>query len=125
MDAFMKLKNKRLIIGGLIIVLLAIGSLAFIQFQSSGKSQAKTTQTIKTAEVTQGDLTTDISGTGKIVAPNAIDLAFSTTGKVAELNVNPGKSVSEGDILAKLDQISTLQEAVENAKLDLTKALLD
>ncbi|KPL72604.1 hypothetical protein ADM99_05715 [Leptolinea tardivitalis] len=122
MDAFMKLKNKRLIIGGLIIVLLAIGSLAFIQFQSSGKSQAKTTQTIKTAEVTQGDLTTDISGTGKIVAPNAIDLAFSTTGKVAELNVNPGKSVSEGDILAKLDQISTLQEAVENAKLDLAKA---
>jgi multidrug efflux pump subunit AcrA (membrane-fusion protein) len=31
------------------------------------------------------------------------------------LNVNPGKLVEEGDVLAKLDRISALQEAVENA----------
>jgi HlyD family secretion protein len=122
MDAFQKLKNKRLIIGGIIVVLLGLGSFAFVSLQSAGKNQAKSTQSIKTAEVTKGDLTTEVSGTGKIVAPNAVDLAFSTTGKVAELNVNPGNQVAEGDVLAKLDRIAALQETVETAKLSLTKA---
>ena len=122
MDAFMKLKNKRLIIGGIILGLLALGSLAFIQIRSSNLSKAKATQTVKTAEVQIGNLTAEISGTGSVVAPNAIDLAFSTSGKVAELNVNPGKSVAAGDVLAKLDQITKLQMDVDNKKLQLTKA---
>ncbi len=103
-------------------MLLALGCLAFIQYQSTRKIKAEATQTIKTAEVTKGDLTTEISGTGKIVAPNAIDLVFSTTGKVAELNVNPGNLVEEGDVLAKLDRIASLELNVKNAKLALTKA---
>jgi HlyD family secretion protein len=120
MEVFRKLKNKRLIIGGLILVLLALGIVAFSQIQSAGINQAKSTQEIKTTEVTKGDLTTEISGTGSIVALNPVDLAFSTTGKVAELNVNPGKSVLEGDVLAKLDRIAALQMDVENAKLALS-----
>jgi HlyD family secretion protein len=122
MDAFQKIKNKRLIIGGIIVVILGLAVLAVISFQPSNTSQAKATQTVKTSEVTRGNLTTEVSGSGKIVAPNAIDLAFSTTGKVAELNVNAGNLVEEGDVLAKLDRISALQEAVESAKLSLTKA---
>jgi HlyD family secretion protein len=122
MDAFLKLKNKRLIIGGIIVVILGLLVLTFISFQPTGTPQSKSTQTVKTGEVTTGDLTTEVSGTGKIVAPNAVDLAFSTTGKVAELNVNPGNTVEEGDVLAKLDRISALEEAVQSAKLELTKA---
>ncbi len=122
MEAFKRFKNKRLIIGAVITIILGLTVLAFISFQSTATSQVKTTQAIRTAEVTVGDLTTEVSGTGKIVAPDAVDLAFSTTGKVAELNVNPGKLVEEGDVLAKLDRISALQEAVENARLNLTKA---
>jgi HlyD family secretion protein len=122
MKAFPKLKNKRLIIGGILLVLLALGSLAFVQIRSTSKNQTKSTQAINTAEVTIGDLTAEISGTGKIVAPNAVDLAFSTTGKVAELDVNPGKSVAEGDVLAKLDRIKALEMNVESAKLTLTTA---
>jgi HlyD family secretion protein len=122
MDAFLKLQNKRLIIGGSIVVILGLLLLAFISFQPIGTTRAKSTQTVKTGEVTTGDLTTEVSGTGKIVAPNAVDLSFSTTGKVAELTVNPGNQVEEGDVLAKLDRISALEEAVESAKLDLTKS---
>jgi HlyD family secretion protein len=122
MDAFLKLQNKRLIIGGILVVILGLAGFAFIGFQPSSSFTAKSTQTVKTGEATVGDLTAEISGTAKIVAPNAVDLSFSTTGKVAELNVNPGKQVEEGDILAKLDQISALKEAVETAKLNLTKA---
>ncbi len=122
MDAFLKPKNKRLIISGLILVLLALGSLAFVQMQTSVNSKTKSTQAIKTAEVIMGDLTAEVSGTGSIVALKPVDLAFSTTGKVAELNVNPGKSVAEGDVLAKLDRIAALQMNVESAKLKLSTA---
>lgn len=122
MNAFQKLKTKRLIIGGIILVLLALGLVAFMRYSNIGTSQAKATPSIKSAEVTIGDLTTEISGTGSVVAQNPVDLSFSTSGKVAELSVNPGNSVAEGDVLAKLDKISTLQMNVENAKLALTQA---
>ncbi len=122
MEAFKKIKNKRLIIGAVIVIILGLTVLAFISYQPTGTPQSKSTQTVKTSGVTVGDLTTEVAGTGKIVAPDAVDLAFSTTGKVAELNVNPGNQVEEGDVLAKLDRISALQEAVENARLNLTKA---
>lgn len=122
MDVLLKLKNKRLVIGGLLLVLLVLGGLAFMRTQYPDSPGTQATQSIKTTEVTSGDLIMEISGTGSIVAPNAIDLVFSTDGKVAELNVNPGKSVEEGDVLARLDKISTLQLNVEKAKLELTKA---
>ncbi len=122
MTAFQKLKTKRLIIGGIILVLIVLGLAAFMRYGMVASVQAQATPTTKSAEVTIGDLTTEISGTGSIVALNPVDLSFSTTGKVAELNVNPGKSVEEGDVLAKLDRISTLQMNVENAKLTLAQA---
>jgi RND family efflux transporter MFP subunit len=122
MNAFMKMKNKRLIIGGIILVLLALGSLAFIKIQSANTSNAKATKTVTTSEVKSGDLTVEISGTGNVVAVDAIDLAFSTQGKVAELNANPGKSVAEGDVLAKLDRITSLKIDVDTQKLALVKA---
>ncbi|NMB54266.1 MAG: efflux RND transporter periplasmic adaptor subunit [Leptolinea sp.] len=122
MNAFSKVKNKRLVIGGSILVLLALGCLAFLKFESVGKLQTQTTPSVKTTEVTVGDLTVDVSGTGSIVAPNAVDLAFSTTGKVAEVNVNQGSLVDKGDVLARLDRITSLQIDVQNARLNLDKA---
>lgn len=122
MDVLLKLKNKRLVIGGLLLLVIVFGILAFMRTQYPDSPGSDATPTIKTTEVTTGDLIMEISGTGSIVAPNAIDLVFSTDGKVAELNVNPGKSVEEGDVLARLDKISALQLNVEKAKLTLTKA---
>jgi multidrug efflux pump subunit AcrA (membrane-fusion protein) len=122
MNAFMKLKTNRLVIGGIILVLIALGSLVFVKIQSSNTNQTKTIQAVTTSEVRQGDLTVEIAGTGYVVAPNAIDLAFSTNGKVAELNANPGKPVTEGEVLAKLDRITSLKIDVDNATLALSKA---
>lgn len=122
MDSFLHQNRKRLIIVGVIVLLLTLGSLAFISVQSAEKEQTQTPQAIKTAEVIVGDLTAEVSGTGSIVAPNAVDLVFSTTGKVAELNVDPGNTVTEGDVLARLDRISALQMNVDSAKLTLSKA---
>ncbi len=122
MDVLLKLKNKRLVIGGLLVLVLAFGILAFMQMQSQEATGTTATQSLKTTEITTGDLIMEISGTGSIVAPNALDLVFSTTGKVAELNVNPGKAVEEGDVLAQLDAISTLELNVKKAKLALIEA---
>ncbi|MEI8131663.1 MAG: efflux RND transporter periplasmic adaptor subunit [Leptolinea sp.] len=119
MNVFKKLRTKSLIIGGIILVLLALGSLVLIQIRSSNNSGTKATKAVVTSEVRLGDITVEISGTGNIVAPHAIDLAFSTNGKIAELNVNPGKSVIEGDVLAKLDRITSLQMDVDNKNLAL------
>jgi HlyD family secretion protein len=57
-----------------------------------------------------------VTAEGEIVPPSSIRLAFQTAGTVLEVAVLPGDSVSEGDILIRLDdsdqQIARLQAEV-------------
>ena len=71
-----------------------------------------------------GDLVNQVSTNGSLVFPEKEALAFGTEGEVAELLVQEGQRVSQGDLLAKLDRVTvaSLEIAVVQARLDLQSA---
>jgi len=61
---------------------------------------------------------------GQVVARQTVDLAFQVGGQLVELPVRNGQSVSEGDLLARLDP-DPFARAVERAELNLQQAQRD
>jgi len=107
---------KRPLLTGMLI--LAVGLLA-------GCGGATATGTVPADEVP----VVPQEGEGKVVAEAAIEpvhwseLGFDVAGKVAEVLVEEGAAVSEGDVLARL-QTADLERAVAQAELNLQQAQL-
>ena len=89
----------------------------------------------RTGEVIRGDLVITVSADGKLTLPGKRDLTFATGGTIAEILVEEGDSITEGQVLARLDTVDlkrdlTVQEqavksaelAVRNAEIDLQRA---
>lgn len=75
------------------------------------------------AEATMGDITQTVSVTGTIKADPTINMHFQTSGKVKEILVNEGDRVTEGQLLATLDNESLELEVERNqANLDYAYA---
>jgi len=64
--------------------------------------------------VSRGDLTVKVNGTGKAIYDNDAKLAFGSSGKIKELPVTKGDSVTQGTMLARLD--------TDNLELTLSQA---
>lgn len=66
----------------------------------------------------------EISVKSKLVFPHRAELTFDTAGEIGEVLVKEGDRVTEGQPLARLDQVAvtTLEEAVAQARLDLDEA---
>lgn len=78
-----------------------------------------------TTTIRRGNITATVSGSGSISAASTVDLAFQTSGIVAEILVDEGASVTEGQALAVLDTRDlTLQVASAKAALDSANARL-
>jgi HlyD family secretion protein len=75
-----------------------------------------------TAPVTRGDLRVSVTGTGTLIAHQTNDLSFSENGTVIELNAKNGDHVTKGQILAKIDDQTTLEAAVAATELELLQA---
>ena len=111
---------------GLTITLMSWSSIS-LWYGSAAKVELKD---ITIAEVQRGDLTRNVSVSGKIVAANAPQLYSSELGKVTLL-VKPGESVTQGQIIATVNspelkaiieqQESTLEQLkIDNRRADLT-----
>jgi HlyD family secretion protein len=109
----------------LIAVLLAIMGVAYTAYARSpwrGQVAVKP----QTFLVRRGTLTTTVSATGSVVATNAAKLGFPVNGKVAEVLVQVGDSVAQGQPLATLDptdlalQVTQAQAKVASASAALT-----
>ena len=84
------------IIGVIILVILFI-------------ARPKPPKPIETQLVTRGDITQSISITGTITAEKSVDLTFQIGGKLSELDVKKGDIVSQYQIIAGLDQATSLK----------------
>jgi HlyD family secretion protein len=81
-----------------------------------------TTQTtLATASVTRGELIQSVSGSGQIAPAQEIDLNFGTTGTVAEVLVQEGQQVKQGDVLARLET-ADLDQQILQAEANLKSA---
>jgi RND family efflux transporter MFP subunit len=102
------------------VVLIATG-LALIASCSSKSSSSSNNQSSQIVKVTRGNLETDITPTGNLLMPHQTNLTFGSSGTVAEVLVQMGDTVKEGQELAELDTTS-LQAALIQAKISVEQA---
>jgi HlyD family secretion protein len=80
-----------------------------------------------TTTVTRGNITATVSGSGSISAAQTVDLAFQTSGVVAEVLVDIGDSVTADQAIAVLDtrdlalQVASAQAALDSANARLAQ----
>jgi len=77
-------------------------------------------------EVVRGNVSQEVTETGKVKKGEKIDLSFKMAGKIEKIWVKEGEKVKEGDILAKLDNKELkIQLKEAKASLELYQAKLD
>ena len=78
-----------------------------------GSSQPELAQNQQLIPVQYGDLTNQVSTNGNLIFPNRETLTFGTQGTVAEVQVEEGEQVEEGQRLLTLDgaTVASLEEA--------------
>jgi len=101
------------------IITSVMSTVALTAILSACGAPASTEQTESdTTTVTRGNITATVSGSGSISAARTVDLAFQTSGIVAQILVEAGDTVTEGAELAVLDTRDlTLQVASAQAAL--------
>jgi RND family efflux transporter MFP subunit len=105
-------KRRKIIIT--IICVVVIGIVLGIVFTRGDSSK----DTLETVLVTRGDILRTVLVDGSLVMPNKAYLSFGTIGTVAEVLVEEGSNVTEGQVLARLDAPS-LESSVEMAELQV------
>ena len=75
-------------------------------------------------EVALADFTPVVSATGEVVPEQTAELSIKTGGVVAEVLVDEGDAVEEGQVLIRLEGTEQLQAAVSAAQFELANAQL-
>ena len=108
-----------------VIILVVVAAGAFVATQrSSNQDNADIPEDQQVIPVRRGDLIQEISITGSLSLPNRETLTFGSSGVIAEIMVEEGDKVTEGQTLAVLDQedISALEEQAVEARVALRDA---
>lgn len=106
---------------GLIIAFLCLAVLGTTACDSLGGGDGEVIQQM--VEVTRGDITVSVTGSGKIETSRDAKLIFESAGKVDKILVEEGDRVSKGDVLSRLDT-SALELTRAQAQVSLTQAEL-
>lgn len=105
----------------LFIIIFIAGLAAIIGFLALGKGDKVE---YVTAKVEKGELIQTVSEIGTVKSPKELRLNFSQSGKIAEVYVEVGDQVEEGDSLIELDSIA-LQIRKKEAEASLAIAQAD
>jgi len=115
------LRNKRMWIFIVLIIIIAGGGYAYYQFAHLPED-ATEEPSIQTATVRQGDLVIRASGSGELIALSEVDLGFGIAGPIAELYVQVGDVVTAGEPLAVQGEREQLEAAVASDQLAVMNA---
>jgi multidrug resistance efflux pump len=111
-----------------ILTILAISGMAVSVLACGSGSESTAVTDDKAVAVQRGDLTIDITAVGNLAFSHKEELAFEVGGRVAEVLVEAGDSVEEGQTLVRLDiseweeQLDALRHSVTSAESGLTSA---
>lgn len=118
---FSKLTKRHYLIGlGILIILIASGVTLYQTVYLP--AQMTDEPDIQTSVVRQGDLIIYASGSGTLIVLDEVDLGFGTSGVVAEIHVQAGDKVQEGDVLAVQGDRDQLEAAVASDQLTVLEA---
>src|SRR5579859_4895318 len=109
---------KRALLVGLAAVVAAGGT--YVAINGNPLTQNQQAVVYQTAAVNQGTVQVTVSATGPVTIPASVPLSFPGSGKLSELDVTVGHTVSAGQVLAKEDP-TALQIAVDQAQAALTQ----
>jgi HlyD family secretion protein len=111
----------------LLLITLVLGSVTILSLGCPGQETEPTSEQ-QVATVQRGSLTVDITASGNLSLSQIEDLAFDIPGAqeitVAEVTVEEGDSVEEGQLLAKLDT-SEWDDMLTNLERDLLQAQIN
>ncbi|MEK7324000.1 MAG: biotin/lipoyl-binding protein, partial [Chloroflexota bacterium] len=113
----MKSKRTWLIIGGIVLVLVCAGVVAFRAFASRQPANAA----LKTGEVTQITAVSSVESSGSVAALQSASVFWATTGTVGTVNVKAGDKVKAGEVLMTVDP-ATAPQSVILAQADIITA---
>lgn len=120
-------KRKRFstwLITSLGVVLLGAGAWAYFNLwlPRSQTASAETASQTQTAQVRRGNLVVSASGSGTLTAGRTAELAFPVGGTVSAVYVTVGQQVKQGDVLAELADLTSLEAAMKSAEVSLLLA---
>lgn len=76
--------------------------------------------TYESVTVRRGDLTHEVSVTGRVEPTKRVELAFEVGGRVKTINLREGDTVEQGDVIAVLDG-AVLEARLAEARADVTR----
>ena len=122
----LKSSRRRVALNGSLAALVLAG--AGVAYVSVGPANAASSTTTRTAPVQRGTVIAAVSASGNLALSANSSLAFGASGKVSEIDVKVGQTVTAGQILAKIDptqanlQLTQAQEQLTVAQDNLAKA---
>ncbi|MCE1252087.1 MAG: efflux RND transporter periplasmic adaptor subunit [Anaerolineae bacterium] len=123
MNVLKRLSGKKVLALGIMALLVAVSIITYSIWQVNAASASRSTSTAyQTDRVRKSDISLSSAGSGSLITETSVDLGFETGGVLAELNVQPGSQVKAGDVLAVLDDIDELKQAVTTKELALQEA---
>lgn len=110
------LKNKKLLILVISVLLIIIAAFSFYSWNKGNQEYSFETTTVK-----KGSVSNTITATGTLEATNTVIVGTQVSGVIEKLYVDFNSTVKKGELIAELDK-STLQSSLENAQADLDNA---
>ena len=104
------MKRKRLIIGGIIIIAVALLVFALKPF-----AKKKAATSFETVKVEKGNISVTVTATGTIEALKSVNVGTQVSGILQHVYVDFNDNVKQGQILAKLDE-TPLQTSLDQSQ---------
>ena len=122
-------KRMSVMLAGVAVLVTALGSLKFRQFQAAAAQAASfqlPPEAVTTVVAQQEEWPATLSAIGNVVAVHGVTVAADLPGLVAEIAFDSGRSVPAGAVLVRLDaRQEQAQLAAAAAQLELTRLNLD
>jgi multidrug efflux pump subunit AcrA (membrane-fusion protein) len=114
--------------GALTALLVVVAAGAVVAAILNLKSSPAALVSERTVTVSKGVIQTVVSGSGNLAPANQADVDFATSGKVTKIYTKEGAHVSQGELLARIDDrsqkvdVAKAEAALVDAQDALTKA---
>lgn len=104
------------------LILAGTGAAGYLGYRSSHPEAAAPPEAPPTVAVTACDVAKTVTAPGNLVSTRQVKLEMPADGRLAEMLVQPGQQVKAGQALARLEDRSSFEQALQTAQAKLLEA---